>query len=97
MATQKTQSQRISSITGAALTLLGLAALAGSLDQAACRVSCFLGIPMRAALEALPSILLAAWHILQPCALGHLRLVEGVVQISVCCLQFVLTLAGVGA
>ncbi len=96
-ATQRTRSQSISSITRAALALSGLAGLAGSLDQVACHVSSFLGVPARAALETLPSILLASRHILQPCALGHLRLLEGLLQISISCWQVILTLAGVAA
>ena len=97
MATQKTRSQRISSTTRVALTLLGLTGLAGSLDQAACHLSCFVGITARALLETLPSIFLSAWHILQPCALGHWRLLEGLLQISVSGWQFALTLAGMAA
>jgi hypothetical protein len=92
-ATQKTRSQRISSPTGAALTILGLAALVGSLDQSVCRLSEFLGISLRVALEAIPSILLAAWHLLEPCALCQLRFLDGLLQVSISCWQFVVTLA----
>jgi hypothetical protein len=93
-ATQKTRSQRISSVTGAALTVLGLAGSIGSLDQAACGLSDFIGSPLAIALQTLPSIILKAWHLLEPCALGHLRLLEGLLQISASCWQFVATLAG---
>ena len=97
MATEKTRSQRISSAMAAAFTLVGLAGLVSSADHVACLLSCFMGIPVGAALEALPSMVLGARHIVQPCALGHLRLVEGILQISVSCWQVVLTLAGVAA
>jgi hypothetical protein len=92
-ATQKTRSQGIRSAAGAALTLLGLAALVGGLDQSVCRLSEFLGISLRVALETIPSILLAVWHLLEPCALGHLRFLDGLLQISVSCWQFVVILA----
>jgi hypothetical protein len=97
MATQKTRSEKISSVMLVALALSGLAVLAGSLDHAACRLSYFLGLPARAALETLPSILLGALHILQPCAFGDLKFLESFLQISASCWPFVLTFAGVAA
>jgi hypothetical protein len=93
-ATQKTRSQRISSVAGVALTILGLAGLAGSQYQAACRMSDFLGIPLRVALETMPSILPTLWHLLEPCALGHLKFLDGLLQISLSCWQFVVALPG---
>ena len=91
-ATPKTKWQRISSVT--ALTVLGLTGLAGSLDHGACQWSDFLGISLRVALEMIPSIIMTAWHLLEPCALGHLRFLEGFLQISLSCWQFVAALAG---
>jgi hypothetical protein len=93
-ATQKTRSQRTSPVAGVALTIVGLAGLAGSQYQAACRMSDFLGIPLKVALETVPPILLTAWHLLEPCALGHLRFLEDLLQISASCWQFVVALAG---
>lgn len=93
MGTQNKTTQKMSSATGAVLALLGLAT-AGSLDLGTCGLTHLLGIPVKVALEPLPSILLAAWPMLQPCAFGHLRLLEGVLQIFVSCWQCVLTLAG---
>ncbi len=91
--TQKTQRQRIGSASRAALAFLGLAGLS-SLSQAACPLSDFLGIPLRTVLEALPSVLPALWHAVQPCVLGHQRLLECLLQVSVCGWQLALTLAG---
>src|ERR1051325_10423038 len=94
MATKKTRSNRISPVTLGALTLFGLAGLAGSLDHAACPLSDFLGIRLRMVLEALPSALPALWHAAQPCVLEHQSILECLLQVSVCGWQFVLTLAG---
>lgn len=95
MAARKTTSQKTNSPSGAALTLLGLAGLAVSLDRITSRLSGFLGIPSRAVVEALPSTLQAVWQILQPCTHSHVSFLEGLLRISGCCWQFVLTLAGV--
>jgi hypothetical protein len=95
MATRKTTSQKTNSPAGAALTLLGLGGLAVSLDQITSPLSGFLRIPSRAALEALPWAVHAVWQSLQPCAHNHLSFLEGLLRISGCCWQFVLTLAGV--
>ncbi|PYT98299.1 MAG: hypothetical protein DMG38_16210 [Acidobacteria bacterium] len=94
MAKQETSSQEINSATGAVLALLGLATV-GSLDLGKCGLIYLLGIPVKVAIEALPSILLAAWHLLQPCALVHLRFLDGLLRISVSWLPCVLALAGV--
>jgi len=94
MATQSTKSQNISSAAGAALALLGLASLAGWLDQATCSFGYPFGIPVRIILETLPPFFLAVWHQLQPCLLGHVSLLEGLLQICVSSWQLVLTLAG---
>ena len=88
MATQRTRTQKISSVTRVVLSLLGLATVHSLLID-------LFGMPVKAVMEALPSILVVACHMLQPCALVHLKFSEGVLQISLSCWQFVLTLAGV--
>ena len=92
MGTRETKSRMTGAVKGAAFAILGLAALIG-MEQITSRLVCVFGISLKIALETLPSILLTAWDILQPCAFGHLRLLEGVLQVSVS-LQFVLTLTG---
>ena len=93
MATPKARTEKISPLAG---TALGLAGLAVGLDQITSRLSIILGIPLKAALQALSSILQGAWQVLQACAHSHLSLMEGLLQMSASCLQFLLTLAGVG-
>ena len=88
MATQRTRTQKISSGTRVGLSLLGLAVVHSLWID-------LFGMPVKAAMEAVPEILLVACHALQPCALVHQKFFEGVVQISLSCWQFVLTLAGV--
>ena len=92
MGTRKKTTQKMNS-TGAVLALLGLAS-AGSLDLSTGGLPHLLGIPLKVAIEALPAIVLAAWHMLPPCAFGRPWLLEGIVQISACCWQCVLALAG---
>jgi len=94
MAARKTRTRKTGPVAGATLLFLGLSGLVSSLDGTICRLATFLGIPSWAAGETVPSIVLGAWHILQPCAFGHLRLLEALLQISGPCWQFVLTLAG---
>jgi hypothetical protein len=94
MAAQKTRSQRISALSRAFLALLGFVGFAGWLDQAACQLANLSGVPVRIALGALPPIVLPAWHLLLPYVPGCQRLLEGLLQISVSCGQFILTVAG---
>lgn len=93
MATQKT---RIRSITGGALTVLGLASLVGGLSHAACLLIAIVGMPVKALWEALPSVILAVWHLLGPCLFAHSGLLEGLLQVSLSCAQFVLAFAAAG-
>lgn len=93
MATHKTKSRKLDMVRGAAFAILGLAGLAG-IQQITSHLVCFLGIPLEIALNALPSILLRGWHMLQPYAFGHLRLLEGLLHISASW-RLVLTLTGV--
>ena len=83
-----------SSVAGAALALLGLAGLAGSLDHLARRWSDFFCISLRVALETLPSISLGAWQISEPYLLCHLRILEAILEISESCWRIVVTLVG---
>lgn len=92
MTTKKARAQKMGLITAAALAFLGLSSFIGRIDTAACRLAASLGISPGTMAETVPSILMGAWHILRPCALGHLRLLEAVLQISASCWQFVLTL-----
>lgn len=92
MATKETRSRKTGKATGAAYAILGLAGLVG-MQQITSHLACFLGIPLEIALHPLPSILLRGWHILQPCAFGHLRLLEGLPHVSVSW-RLVLTLTG---
>ncbi len=95
MATHETRSRKSSSVAGAAVALLVLAGSVGCLDQLARRWSEFLGISLRVAMETLPSVSLGAWQISEPYLLGHLRFLEGLLQVSASCWQIVLTLARV--
>lgn len=91
---RQTQTMRkISPATGAVLALLGLAT-SGGLDLGRCALNRLLGTPVKGAIEALPSILLAAWHISRPCPLFHPRFLDILLQIFVSWCQCVLILAG---
>jgi len=92
MATHKTKSRKIVTKRAATFAVLGLTGLAG-MEQVVSALDCFFGNPLNMALETLPSILIAAWHMLQPCAFGHLGLLERLLQISLS-RQVVLTLTG---
>jgi hypothetical protein len=96
MATGRGRSQRINLAIGwGTFMLLGLGLLAG-LNCCECPLSAFFGIPVKTALEALPSFLLAAWHFLGPCLCAHIRLLDGLLQVSLSCGQLALAFAGVG-
>jgi hypothetical protein len=93
MARHETNSQKTGTVRGVTLVILGLTGLAG-MKQIVSALSCCFGTPLNMALETLPSILSAVWHMLQPCAFGHLGLLERLLQVSISW-HFVLTLAGV--
>lgn len=82
MATEETKSQKTGKAKGAAFAILGFTGLVG-MQQVTSHLACFLGIPLEIVLDTLPSILLRGWHLLQPCAFGHLRLLEGLLHVSV--------------
>lgn len=94
MVTQKRGSQRIGSVLGGAITLLGLARWIGGLGHAACLLSVLFEIPPRIELGAVSSVLLATWQVLVPCLFGRTRLLESLLQVTVCGWQLVLTLLG---
>ena len=95
MPTNKTGSRKISFVAGAALALLGLAGSVGTLDHLTRRWSEFFCISLRVATETLPSIFLGAWPISELYILGHLGVLEDLLQVSASCWQIVLTLARV--
>ena len=96
MARLEARWRKIGSIAGAAVALTGLAGLvAGSLQQLAGQWSDFFCISIRVAVDTLPSLALGAWRISEPYVLGHLRVLEGLLQISASCWEIVLTLARV--
>jgi hypothetical protein len=95
-ATLGTRSRKIGSRRGAALALSGFAGLmVGSFVQLADRASDCFCISLRVAMDTLPAISLGAWQIAEPYLLGHLSVLEGLLQISAPCWTIVLTLAGV--
>ena len=95
MATYERRPGKTSSLAGATLALLALAGLLGSQDLLARRWSDFFRISLRIAMDALPSLSQGAWQISQPYIQGHLRVLEGLLQICGSCWQMVLTLARV--
>ena len=93
MATLQARWRKVGSIAGVGLALSGLVGLVGSLEQLAGRWSDFFCISLRVAMDILPSISLGAWQISGPYVLGHLRVLDGLLQISASCWQIVLTVA----
>lgn len=81
MAAQERKLWKTGAITVAVFAILELTGLIG-MQQIASRLGCLLGIPLEIVLETLPSILLRVFHIFQPCAFGHLGLLEGLLQVS---------------
>lgn len=94
MATKKRRLQWIGSVAGGTFALLGIADLIGGLGYEACVLSAFFEIPLRSALGALTSVILAAAHLLVPYLCGHLKLVESFLQVTVWGLQLFLTFLG---
>lgn len=94
MATQKRGSHGINTGIGGAFMLLWLAGLVAGLNYCECPFSAFFRIPMSTVFEALPSVILAAWQVFGPCLLTHIRLLDGLLQVSLSCGQLALALAG---
>lgn len=94
MATGRGRSQKINLVIGGTFMLLGLGLL-GGLNHWECPLSAFFGIPVKTVLEALQSVILAAWHLLGPCLLADVRLLDGLLQVSFPCVQFALAFAGI--
>src|SRR5262245_32138502 len=92
MTTHETKSRKTSAPRGATFAILGFAGLA-AMEHVASGLAGLLCFPLKMALETLPTIVLTAWHILQPCAFGHIGLLGGLLQVSTSW-QFVLTLTG---
>ena len=95
MATQKGGPHGIKTAIGGAFMLLGLASLFAGLNRCECLLSAFFRIPLNTVLETLPSVILAAWHVLGPCAFAHIRLLDGLLEVSLSCGQLALALGGV--
>jgi len=89
MARHETNLWKTGTVRVATFAILGLTGLAG-MEQIVSALGCFFSAPLNMALEALPSILLAGWHMLQPCAFGHWGLLERLLQVSLSW-RFVLT------
>lgn len=92
MGALEARSRTMSSAAGAALALVGLAGLLGSLDHLARRWSDFFCISLGVAMETLPSISVGAWQISLPYLLCQLRVLEALLQISECCWRIVVIL-----
>lgn len=82
MASEERGSRKTGKAKGAAFAILGLIGLVG-MQQITSHLACFLGLPLEIALDTLPLILLRGWRMLQPCAFGHLLLLEGLLHTSV--------------
>lgn len=87
MATQKA---RIGPMLGGAIAVLGLASLFEGLSHAACLLTVFFGLPVEILWKALPSFILAVWHLSGPCLFAHSGLLYGLLQVSLSCGHFVL-------
>lgn len=94
MATQKKGAQRIGSLIGGAIALLGLVGFTGGISYAACLLSAFFSIPRRPALNAFSSLVLEAWH-WAPVLTGYTSLMKSLIHVSGCCLHLLLAFAGV--
>lgn len=71
MARQRTTSQNLKSIAGAAVIGLGLVILFVQLDGPATELTSFFGAAARGTLELLPCFAPAAWHALQVFIFDH--------------------------
>lgn len=95
MATPEAKWKNMRSVAGAAITLVALVEVVGTLDGLARRWADFFCVSLRVATETLPAISLAAWRISAPYLLCHLRVLEGLLQITASCWQLLLTFARV--
>lgn len=91
MATGRSQAINLA-IGWGTFMLLGLGFLAG-LNHCQCPLSTFFGIPVKTVLEVLQSVILAAWHL--PCLFAHIRFLDGLLQVSLPCVQLALAFAGI--
>ena len=95
MATQNRGSQEVKLVIAGTFMLLWFDGLVAGLNCCECPLSAFFGIPVKTVLEALPSFILEAWHLLGPCLCAHIRLLDGLLQASLSCGQLALAFAGV--
>jgi|HubBroStandDraft_3_1064219.scaffolds.fasta_scaffold1569505_1 hypothetical protein len=86
MARQHNTSRIVKSILAAALVGLSLLSLSGKLDGPSTQVTnSLLGASARVALELLPSVISAVWHVLQTLALDHPKSSSCPLQMLVSC------------
>ena len=81
MAGHETNSRMTGTVKGVAFAILGLTGLS-VMEQIASGLGSSFGILLAMALEMAPSVLLAAWHILQPCVFVHIGFLERLLEIS---------------
>lgn len=96
METQEKGTQRIRSIIGGAIALLGLAGFGGGMSHTACLLSAFFEIPQSTALKAFSSSVQAAWHLALFLSYDT-SLLKTLIHVSGCCLDLLLALAGVAS
>jgi hypothetical protein len=94
MARQRTNSQNLKSIVGAAVIGLGLVILLVNLDGPATELTSFLGAAARGSLELLPCLVPAAWHALQVFAFDHFRVSPCPFEALLSCGQSLMAMAG---
>lgn len=82
MTRERTRLQKIGPVMGAAVALLGVAGLSVSMGNAACPLSGFFEISLRAAAGALSSVICGAWQILVPFLFGHRGVWECLLQVT---------------
>lgn len=95
MARQRTRLQGISFAAGTAVALLGVAGLSASMGNAACPLSGFFEIPVRAVVSAISAAIFATWQFPGPCLLRHTTLLDCVVHLTTCGWQIFLAFTGV--
>jgi|SRR5580700_3282238 hypothetical protein len=94
MARQRNTSRVVKSILAAALIGLSLLSLSGKLDGPSTQwTNSILGASARVALELFPSIVAAAWHVLQTFAFDHPKSSSCPLQMLVSCWPLLRTLA----
>ena len=86
--------QRVSSLAGAALMLIGTVIAFGHLERAVEQLAGPIIGAASVGLAALPSMTVAVWHALAPCALIHQAFVEGFFRVLVSSWPAILAIVG---